>query len=260
MEQQQIPDLFSLRKAISHKNQDYWIERLANELPLFIAKARDSAYPRSRHFNLDNLFCKSRFGIQKRGEAEWEEWCLFRWSIRHGIKTPKLVRKAAWHRLVARQVPLEPDDRRRLLTADLVGISEDGFPVIVELKGHTKQAAVLGVILQALVYAIRLQKSWIYFFEEWREILSKYNWPIVQSQPHRIYLVCAAPTNYWKHERSPHFAPDLRLYAELKKALNSCGFPLSLISLSKRTVNKVGFRIMANPIDFAHSKIHSPDE
>jgi hypothetical protein len=249
MEQEHIPELYSLRKAITHDNQNYWLERLANELPRFIAKAEDSVYPRNRHFNLDNLFCGPRHGIRTRSEAEWEEWCIQRWSIRHGIKNPKPVRKA-WHRLVARQVPLETPDRRNLLTADLVGISEDGFPVIVELKKHTKQAPILGVILQALFYGIRLKQSWSYFFKEWCEILSKYNWPTVQSQPYRVHLVCAAPSEYWKHEFSPRFVPDLKLYFELKKALDSCGFPLSFVSLSKRTFNKVGFRVMAKPIDF----------
>ena len=249
MEQQHIPDLYSLRKAITHDNQNYWIERLVNELPLFIAKAKDSVYPRNRHFNLDSFFCGPRYGIRSRSEAEWEGWCILKWSIRHGVKSPKPVRNS-WHRLVARQVPLEPPDRRNLLTADLVGISEDGFPVIVELKKHTKQAPILGVILQALVYGIRLKQSWPYFFEEWREALSKYNWPTVQSQPHRIYLVCAAPSDYWKHERSSRFAPDLKLCVELKKALDSCGFPLSFVSLSTRTVNKVSFRVVAKPVDF----------
>ena len=255
MEKQHIPDLFSLRKAITHKNQHYWIERLANELPLFITKATDSVNPRERHFNLANPSSRPSFGIQRRCEAEWEAWCMSRWSIRHGIKTPKPIQDA-WHRLVARQVPLEPPIyQRQLLTADLVGISEDGFPVIVELKGHVKQAAVLALILQALDYAIRLKESWNYFFKEWRDVLSQCNWPTVQCEPHRIYLVCAAPSDYWKHEKSPRFAPNLTHYFELKKALNFCGFPLSLISLHKMTVNKVGFRVIARPFEFTNTNI-----
>ena len=250
MEQQHIPDLYSVRKAITHKNQNYWLERLANELPSFIAKTTASVNPRRRHFNLGRPCFPANFRSQKPSETQWESWCLDRWSIKHGIKTPKPI-KNGWHRLVARQVPLEsPIYQRQLLTADLIGISEDGFPVIVELKGHTKQVATLGLILQALDYGIRLRESWFYFFEEWREILAKYNWPTVQNDPHRMYLVCAAPSDVWTHEQLPRFVPDFTLYGELKKALDSCGFPLSMISLTTRTVNKVGFRIVAKPFDF----------
>jgi hypothetical protein len=255
MEQQHIPDLFSLRKAISHKNQNYWLERLANELPVIIAKAADSANPRKEHFNLDKLTIPVYLRTRSGSEADWEGLCLSRWSIRHGLKTPKPIQNA-WHRLVARQVPLEPPIyQRQLLTADLMGISEDGFPVVVELKGHTKQAAILALILQALDYGMRLRESWSYFFEEWREVLSKYHWPTVQSHPHLIHLVCAAPSDVWQREQMPRFAPDLRRYLELEKALASCGCPLSLVSLSRRKVNKLGFRVVAKPVGFAPTSI-----
>ena len=251
MEQQRIPDLFSLRKAISHKNQNYWIEQLANVLPLLIAKAADSAFPRKRHFNLDKLSIPGGRSTRCGSEADWEGLCLFRWSIRHGVKKPRPIQNA-WHRLIARQVPLEPPIyQRQLLTADLLGISEDGFPVVVELKGVTKQAPVLAFILQALDYGIRLRECWSYFLEEWREVLSKYHWPTVQHHPHRIHLVCAAPSQVWKREQMLRFAPDLKHYLELEKALDSCGFPLSFVSLSRRTVNKLGCRVTASSFRFA---------
>lgn len=255
MEQEHIPDLFSLRKAVSHRNQNYWIDRLVNELPLIIAKAADSVNPRKRRFNLDQPCFPASFRTRRLTEADWERLCLSRWNIGHGIKTPKPIQNS-WHRLVARQVPLEPPIyQRQLSTADLMGISEDGFPVIVELKGHTKQAAVLALILQALDYGIRLRESWSYFFEEWRDILSKYHWPTVQNHPHRIYLVCAAPSDVWKREQMPRFAPNLTHYFELERALDSCGFPLSLISLSKITVKKLSFRVVAKPFDFTPTTI-----
>jgi len=254
MEQQYIADLVSLRKGISHKNQNYWIERLASELPLVVAKASGSVNPRKRGFNLDNPFRAQNFRTRNTCETEWEGWCLDKWSIRRDRKTSKPI-NGGWDRLVARQVPLEiPQFQRNLFTADLLGIAADGYPVVIELKGHIKQSAVLALILQALDYGIRLRESWVYFYKEWQEVLLKYNWPTVQSYPHRVYLVCAAPSDVWKHENSHRLAPNLTHYSQLKKTLDSCGFPLSLASLSKRTINKTGLGIVAKKFDFKEAQ------
>jgi hypothetical protein len=177
-------------------------------------------------------------------------WCLDRWNIRRDTKTTAPI-KNGWHRLVARQVPIEsPRYKRQLLTIDLIGISEDGFPMVVEMKGNTKQAAVLALILQALDYAIRLKKCWPYFFPAWQEILSKYKWPLIQKSPQRIHLVCAAPDEVWQHEQKPRFVPNLIFYTKLRQSLELAGFPVSLVSLRTRTLDKANFEVMAEPFDF----------
>jgi hypothetical protein len=250
MEKEHIPDLYSLRKAITHKNQNYWMERLVNELHLFIAKTSTSVFPRKHHFNLNRSCFPTSFRSQKPSETQWENWCLDRWSIKRETKNVMPVANA-WLRLIARQIPLEPPIfQRQLITADLIGISEDNLPVIVELKGHAKQAVTLGLILQALDYAIRLRESWIYFFEELQDFLKKCNWPMIQNNPDRIYMVCAAPSDVWTHEQQPRFAPNYPLYIELKQALNSCGFPVSLVSLRTDAVNTNRFQAIAEPFDF----------
>jgi len=223
---------------------------LADELPLFIAKAEDKASPRKSHFNLGRPYFPANFRSLKPTEAQWEVWCLDRWNISRGIKTPEPI-KSVWHRLVAHQVPIEsPRYQRQLLTIDLIGISEDGFPVVVEMKGNTKQAAVLALILQALDYAIRLKTCWPYFFREWQEALAKYKWPVIQQSPNRIHVVCAAPDEVWQHEQKPRFAPNTIFYAKLLQSLESCGFPVSLVGLCTKSLSEVNFEVVAQPFDF----------
>lgn len=246
-DERHIPNLYSLRRAISHGDQNYWIRRLANQLPSVITSTAGSVYPRTRHFNLTN---PSFSGGSE--EANWESWCLTRWSIRHGYQKRLKPVPHGWHRIVSRQVPMEPPPCciRHLLTADLVGISEDGYPVVVEVKANVKQIPLLSTVLQALDYGIRLQVSWRYFLPEWKEIVTKYGGQPFKSELDRVYLVCAAPAGYWRHELSPKIGVDVHALTTLLGVFSSVGFPVSFIRLHKTTVNKVGFRVVAQPINF----------
>jgi hypothetical protein len=79
---------------------------------------------------------------------------------------------------------------------DLLGLAEDGLPIVIELKRGKSEEPPVRLLVQAAAYGIALQRAWWFLREEWlrRVCPSK---PIPTALlPCR--LVCAAPEEYWR--------------------------------------------------------------
>lgn len=134
-------------------------------------------------------------------EALWERamWA----QLSDADASPSLP--GAWYRLVTYQVPLrntQGDDGWG--SVDLLGVSHQGLPVVIELKrpgAHDVTPAEM--LVQAAAYAVALRKAWAEgFARQWYEIVSsRYGFrapPSIGASP-VVHLVGAAPTDYWQN-------------------------------------------------------------
>jgi hypothetical protein len=103
---------------------------------------------------------------------------------------------AVWHRLVAYQIPLfDSVARERWGNIDLLGLTEAGDPVVVELKIGESQDTPLHALLEAATYAVALRKNWAHVA---RELEAKELGLAVSAAPTQWRLVLLAPRAYWE--------------------------------------------------------------
>jgi hypothetical protein len=104
---------------------------------------------------------------------------------------------------------------------DLLGIAEDGLPVVVELKRRKSVEPPAALLIQAAAYGIALQRAWWFLREEWLKRVQP-STPIPTALlPCR--LVCVAPDEYWDDWRlAPREAEAL---SSLQNALADRGLP-----------------------------------
>jgi len=111
----------------------------------------------------------------------------------------------AWYRLVTYQVPLRnTQDDDRWGSVDLLGVSHQGLPVVVELKRPgAHEVTPVEMLVQAAAYALALRKAWTQGFgRQWYELVSaRYGFhspPAIGAAP-VVHLVGAAPAEYWQN-------------------------------------------------------------
>ncbi len=180
-----------------------------------------------------------------------------RWGVAEMCPVP-----GAWNRLVAFQVPLFNEQLKKGWGyTDLLGVTEDGLPVVIELKKGAKAEAderiggtetPLRMVLEAAAYAIALRKNWDHRFrKEWIARLIQLKLPdyVIQNVPdrlNRVPLVAVAPASFWiellpvsargKTVTRETWASFQALLVEFEKTT----LPVSFVSLSGNELNPGG--------------------
>lgn len=178
-------------------------------------------------------------------EALWERamWAHFSDAV-----TARAL-PGAWYRLVTYQVPLrntQGDDGWGAV--DLLGVSHQGLPVVVELKrpgAHDVTPAEM--LVQAAAYAVALRKAWASgFAQQWYELVSSkfgFRTPPSSGASPVVHLVGAAPPDYWQQwigdtaKAKKVTAEDWSQVAALVAALGERGLPASFVEVSHSGVN-----------------------
>lgn len=136
-----------------------------------------------------------------------------------------------WNRLVSFQVPLYDNTLRDGWDKiDLLGITHQGMPVVIELKKETSSEKPLRPLLEAAAYAIALRKVWNGFFEELAPIVAEHNPSLaVQQEPVCFHILVLAPAKYWQRLLTCKDITSERWnrFADLAVALGEHGYPAS---------------------------------
>jgi hypothetical protein len=105
-----------------------------------------------------------------------------------------------WHRLVAFQVNM-PNQRsdKNWGEIDLLGTTETGWPIVIELKQGRNDETPAALLVQAAGYGLALQKAWPMFRAEWQSHLAEHLGlrSVLPTALNPCQLVCAAPVEYW---------------------------------------------------------------
>jgi hypothetical protein len=167
-------------------------------------------------------------------EARWEE-ALFRsrWA------DPPVGSGAPWKRLLTYQVLLQnARSDENWGEIDLLGVSDNDLPVVIELNALGSQESPAQMLVQATAYAVAVRKAWPSCLRaEWAEAL---NVPLdaLPDELDRCELVCAAPSGYWENwvgdtPQARAVSPDAwAAIAELRKSLAKSGYASSFVRLT----------------------------
>jgi hypothetical protein len=133
-----------------------------------------------------------------------------------------------WERIVAFQVNLPAKrDAEGWGEIDLLGMAEDGLPVVIELKRGKSKEPPAALLIQAAAYAIALQRAWWFLREEWLRVVGPSKPIPTALLPCR--LVCAAPEEYWQSwQLTPREDGAL---TSLRQAFTSRGLPSVFVAV-----------------------------
>jgi hypothetical protein len=108
-----------------------------------------------------------------------------------------------WRGICARQVPLfDAAARAGWGEIDLLAVSIDGHPIVIELKLYKARNAEppQRPLFEGTAYAVALKESWSSFWPEWDGLLSdiEFTDQAVCNSP-RVDVVLLAPDAFWDH-------------------------------------------------------------
>lgn len=178
-------------------------------------------------------------------EARWEH------ALWREMTTPDSAAvPGGWYRILTYQVPLkETHDDQGWGKIDLLAVSHQGLPVVLELKQEGADDVPAKLLVQAAAYALALQKAWRagVLASQWTRAIAPYGFKLELSPELGVVpLVCLAPAGYWAnwigntararrvHEGAWH------ALMELVAAFAVRGFPASFVELENAAVDDRG--------------------
>ena len=164
-------------------------------------------------------------------KAKWEEALLQSW------KDPAERSGAPWQRLLTSQ---------GLREFDLLGVSRQQLPIVVELKTPAATEGPLQMLVRATAAGLLLRQAWpTRFRDEWAAVVTDDAAGLPEKLP-VCELVCAAPAEYWGRwiGDSP-LAQTIgssawAMIADLRRALQRNGFPSVFVRLEHLGVDCKG--------------------
>jgi hypothetical protein len=215
---------------------------LLKNLDAAIKATADLAPRRSKNYRLKGGE-RSRLADPKKEVWSEKDWEQALWNNHEEIKGAGAA--WMWAEIVGYQEPLQ-ESRRSLGWGkiDLLGITELGLPVIIELKSNKKDETLLRALIEATAYGIALREAWPNLAGHWRKRAAELGLPSPSlNRLDLCPLVIAAPKDYWdgqktsqNREASEPFADFWNPFHELCAALATRGLPVSFLKL-KRSEN-----------------------
>lgn len=171
-------------------------------------------------------------------EAQLERALFARWGPHAGPSCRPL--EGCWYRIASFQISLanqrRADDWGEI---DLIGVSERGLPIVIELKQGKATETPAASLVQAVSYALVLRKAWPTLRLEWQEFLAQ-QFDLRPTLPAALYevdVVCAAPHQYWDEwiGNSPRARTVSRTawdaFANLRRAFSKRGLNSTFVSI-----------------------------
>lgn len=190
---------------------------------------------RGKNFRIDSTSHAGRKGLVEMHEKSGERIIEQRLYQAYG-PTGELGSNDVWDRLVAFQVPLfDTRSRKGWGHIDLLGVTADGRPIIVELKREDSTETPLRAAVEGLVNAIAVEECWRELSAELRRMCERNQLGCqVAEIPMPITVVVLAPDGYWLrwHSRGALGrvvdAAARREFRHLRLAFAEAGYPTHL--------------------------------
>jgi hypothetical protein len=175
-------------------------------------------------------------------EAWYQRAMYMRWYNQSGAPN------SGWHWIIDYEVPMYDRDNSPINvgTIDNLGISQGGFPIVVEVKVLRPSRGAdtpLQAILEAAAYACVVQADWAALRAE---LIDRVGTQKIQINPPEELtecpLVVAAPPEYWTFWQNPNrrsfvdAKPALRL---LVQRFQDNHFPITFVSVNGRVEGRV---------------------
>ena len=198
------PDLQASVKAFTYfPGLVDWLLRPAGDAAILrkLIENTRAVVPRERTMGWKEQLAREDNADGVRPEDRWERTIWRKWRP-FPNKMPKTPFHALAPYILSYQVPLYgKQDSEGWGKIDLIGVSREHLPVVIEVKAEQSSESPLALVLEAARYGVALREMWnCGFREEWIAELQKLELP---SQPlpmqlEKCQLICAAPSEYWK--------------------------------------------------------------
>lgn len=220
-------------------------KRLHDILDAQIERTYACAPIRAKREKKDKTYCLTRpdGGTPNGREAILERAIWKQWNSNAFMQNKSRFHDALCRHVQTYQMPLKDKESDAWGEIDLVGVSEDGLPVILELKQENSQDTPLWMLAQGLAYAVAVQRAWNdgCLRNEWEEHVT----PLSESfhsasKLSRIPVIGIAPHDYWekkigiKGKRSNGKVKE-SAWEHFKGLCDACsdhGFPVSFLQFT----------------------------
>lgn len=140
---------------------------------------------------------------------------------------------------------------------DLVGVTETGLPVVLELKRESSSETPLRMLVEGLAYAVALRRAWNEGFlrQEWMKVVTNRSNKFVAPETLlNVPVIGIAPNKYWDTKiglRNTHTKGKVKKEAwkpfnELCVACSKRGFPISFVRFESSENDEDGLPIIEN--------------
>jgi len=230
--------LHALKTAFQKKYTAQQCDALLSKLDTAIAATLDAAPVRREKY-----FPARANRTPTGGEAKWEQAMWKQWSQDGCDSVP-----GGWYRIVHYQLMLRGTNKDKDWgEIDLLGVSHQGLPVVIELKASDASDTPASLLVQAAAYALALRKAWAKIGPEWSTVVARYGFGRSLSRTLPVCpLVCAAPGHYWDNwigqtARAKTITRDDRTaFMRLVQAFAERGLPTSFIRLDHSGTDAAG--------------------
>jgi hypothetical protein len=190
--------------------------------------------------------------------AIWKQWNRDGSKSKEAVFIPGLCQYVQSY-----QVPLSEKRPKKSpwQRFDLVAVSSTWLPIVVELKQAGADDTLVGMLVEAITYAIAIRKAWNkgHLSNEWvnrtelheRVAGRDAQCPNVLDQ---VPVICLAPKRFWKNRfgkpgRVPNAVPhDARpVFLSLLEALETKGLPVAFAQFDEGPLDSEGFPQIGQP-------------
>lgn len=244
-----------------HVLRNKWVQRsYIEEHSRMLAAAVDDAIQatrlavprrpsRGKGFRIDQDTHGMRMGIDEINEASAERRMEQLLYLAYG-PGGSLGRTDVWSQLIAFQVPLYGQRvRNGWGHIDLMALTREGHPVVIELKKHDAQDTPLRAMIEGVANAVAVTENWPAMCDEIREMSARrhVDAPVAQTVP-PVCTVILAPEEYWTSwqqngslgQTVGHSARES--FRSLRHALAESGYPTRMASFEWPIVDSPSVR------------------
>ena len=212
---------------------------------------------RAKREEKDKTYCLIRpdGGTPNGREAILERAIWKQWNSNAFMQNQRWFHDALCRHVQTYQMPLKDKEKDAWGEIDLVGVSEDGLPIILELKQENSKDTPLWMLVEGLAYAVAVQRAWNEgcLRNEWEEHVT----PLSESfhsasKLSQIPVIGIAPCDYWERKlgnRGPQDTvsrPAWEHFKNLCNACANCGFPVSFLQFTCDESNSSGWPTIQN--------------
>jgi hypothetical protein len=171
-------------------------------------------------------------------ECHWEEALWRKYGQDNSAAVPGL-----WARLLSYQVMLRNTNEGDAGWGeiDLLAVTENGLPAIVELKQESCKEPPLRLLVEGCAYAIAVRKCWDVFGPRFTSRIANVKFGSQPSHARTYPVICLAPGRYWSWcLRNGDLEPAWPVFHQLIAALAELGFPVSFAAVHHQGKNELG--------------------
>ena len=247
-----LHELCSLVNQISKMKQHS--EKLIEFLDVEIEQTYAAAPKRVQGYKLDRT--ERRNPDQKQRERLLEKAIWKRWQYESVSNNNEPFCPNLCYYIQTFQMPLQGQRTDKSWgKIDLVGVTEAGLPVVLELKRESSSETPLRMLVEGLAYAVALRRAWNEGFlrQEWMQVVTNRSERFVAPETLlNVPIIGIAPNKYWDtkigklNKKSKGKIPEeaWEPFNELCVACSRRGFPVKLLSFKADANDETGVPII----------------